>query len=73
MAEDLVRTEARSLGRPCELVDHAVLAHGVVVVVYAPAPYEHEGMAERAHEIRTATYIDGNAKYSAVVKTQWMA
>lgn len=67
--QEILEREALSMGRACELIDAAIMAHDVIVIVYRPAPIKHGD--DRSHEIRTATYVDGRPKYSTIVSTRW--
>lgn len=66
----VLRAEERDIGRSCTLLDSAEMAHGVIVIVYTPKPWDDEILGS-AREIRTATYVDGRPKYSTIVSTRW--
>lgn len=61
--------EARTLGRECFLIDAAILAEDVIAIVYSTAPFRHGD--DESREIRTATRVGGQPKYSTIVSTAW--
>ena len=67
--KDALSYETWSLGRDCILLDAAILAGDVIAIVYE-TPAIKFGEDEN-REIRTATHVGGQPRYSTIVSTAW--
>lgn len=65
--DEIMERESISMGRPCELIDHAELEEGVIAVVYSVEPFVFG--TYRQEQIRAVFYAGDTQLSSSIVKT----
>jgi hypothetical protein len=65
--DEIIKREAISMGRPCELIDYAHLEEDVIAVVYSVEPFVFGDY--RQEQIRAVFYAGDTQLSSSIVRT----
>ena len=65
--DEIIERESISMGRKCELIDHATLEEGVIAVVYSVEPFTFGSYWQQ--QIRAVFYAGDTQLSSSIVRT----